>query len=142
MPDVVVAAALGIFVLVLTAMALAVGFATRGAMAGARDIIEALHFVGAADAFIAAQFQRHFLRLGLRGGLTGGGAAVAMFLVLGLMSRQWNTSAGGEQAEAMFGAFSLGWSGIGVIAALSIGVAVLAGFMSRIIVQSNLRQLN
>jgi cell division transport system permease protein len=142
MADVVVAAALGVFALVLTAMGLAVGFATRGAMAGAREIIEALHFVGADDSFIAGQFQRHFLRLGLRGGLTGGSAAAALFLVLGVLSRQWNTSAGGEQAEAMFGAFSLGWSGLAVIVVLSIGVALLTGLMSRLIVHRNLQQLN
>ena len=80
MAQVVVGAAAAVFVLVLIAMALAVGFATRGAMAGNRDIIEALHFVGAADGFIARQFQFHFLRLGLRGGAAGGGAAILLFL--------------------------------------------------------------
>ncbi len=141
MARVVVGAAAGIFALVLTAMALAVGFATRGAMAGNREIIEALHFVGAADGFIARQFQFHFLRLGLRGGAAGGGAALALFLALGLMSRQWATSAGGEQAEALFGAFSLGWFGMGAIAAISLGVALLAGFMSRAIVYRSLGRL-
>ncbi len=141
MARVVVGAAAGIFVLVLTAMALAVGFATRGAMAGNREIIEALHFVGAADGFIARQFQFHFLRLGLRGGATGGGAAIALFLALGLLSRQWTTSAGGEQAQAMFGTFSLGWTGMGAIAAISLGVALLAGFMSRGIVYRSLGRL-
>jgi len=142
MADVVVTSALGVFALVLTAMALAVGFATRGAMAGAKEIIQALHFVGAADSFIAAEFQRHFLRLGLRGGLIGGGAAIALFLALGAMSRHWTASAGGAQAEAMFGAFSLGWNGFAAIAALSLGVAALTGITSRIIVRRNLRQLN
>ena len=121
--------------LVLIAMALAVGFATRGAMAGNRDIIEALHFVGAADSVSSPrQFQRHFLRLGLRGGVAGGGAAILLFLLLGVFTRQWTTSAGGEQAEAMFGAFSLGWGGMLAIAMISVGVALLAGLMSRIIV--------
>src|SRR5262249_48042423 len=49
-----------IFLLVLAAMILAVGFATEGAMAGNREIIEILHFVGAADGFISRQFQSHF----------------------------------------------------------------------------------
>lgn len=138
MAQVVVGAAVGIFALVLTAMGLAVGFATRGAMAGNRDIIEALHYVGAADGFIARQFQFHFLRLGLRGGAVGGGAAILLFLALGLLSRQWATSASGEQAEALFGFFSLGWGGLGVIAGLSIGVALLTGFMSRQIVYRSL----
>lgn len=134
MAQVVVGAAVAIFVLVMIAMALAVGFATRGAMAGNREIIEALHFVGAADSFIARQFQFHFLRLGLRGGAAGGGAALLLFLLLGFLSRQWRTSAGGEQAEALFGSFSLGWGGIVAIAAISVTVALIAGLMSRIIV--------
>jgi cell division transport system permease protein len=138
MAQVVVGAAVGMFALVLTAMGLAVGFATRGAMAGNRDIIEALHYVGAADGFIARQFQFHFLRLGLRGGAVGGGAAILLFLALGLLSRQWATSASGEQAEALFGSFSLGWGGLGVIAGLSVGVALLTGFMSRQIVYRSL----
>lgn len=134
MARVVVGAAIGIFALVLIAMALAVGFATRGAMAGNREIIEALHFVGAADSFIARQFQFHFLRLGLRGGAAGGGAAILLFLLLGLLSRQWTTSAGGEQAEVLFGSFSLGWGGMLAIALISLGVALLAGLTSRLIV--------
>jgi cell division transport system permease protein len=141
MAQVVVGAAGGIFLLVLTAMGLAVGFATRGAMAGNREIIEALHFVGAADGFIARQFQFHFLRLGLRGGALGGGAAILLFLTLGFFSRQWATSAGGEEAEALFGAFSLGWGGMIAIAAISFGVALLTGFMSRAIVFRNLGAL-
>ena len=74
-----VAIGLVIFALVLTAMLLAVAFATRGAMAGNKEIIEVLHFVGAADGFISRQFQRHFLRLGLRGGAIGCGLAILFF---------------------------------------------------------------
>jgi len=141
MAQVVVGAAIGIFLLVLTAMALAIGFATRGAMAGNRDIIEALHFVGAADGFIARQFQFHFLRLGLRGGAAGGIAAILLFWTLGFLSRQWTTSASGEQAEALFGSFSLGWSGVAVIVGISLGVALLTGLMSRAIVYRSLGAL-
>jgi cell division transport system permease protein len=141
MAQVVVGAAIGIFLLVLTAMALAIGFATRGAMAGNRDIIEALHFVGAADGFIARQFQFHFLRLGLRGGVAGGLAAILLFWTLGFLSSQWTTSASGEQAEALFGSFSLGWSGVAVIAGISLAVAVLTGLMSRAIVYRSLGSL-
>ena len=49
----VVGASIILFGLVLTAMLLAVAFATRGAMAGNREIIDVLHFVGAEDRFIA-----------------------------------------------------------------------------------------
>jgi cell division transport system permease protein len=67
MADTIVIAALVIFLLVLVAMTLAVAFATRGAMAGNRGIVDVLHFVGAEDRFIAGQFQMHFLRLGHSG---------------------------------------------------------------------------
>src|SRR6266702_4832547 len=70
-----VAAGLGVLALVVAATMLSVTFATRGAMAANRPVIEVLHFVGARDGFIAGQFQRHFLWLGLKGGVIGGGAA-------------------------------------------------------------------
>src|ERR1700733_11608677 len=63
MAGTVVVIATIIFVLVMIAMVLAVGFATRGAMAGNREIIEVLHLVGAADAYISRQFQRNFFPL-------------------------------------------------------------------------------
>jgi hypothetical protein len=41
----------------------------------------------------------------------------------------------------LFGAFSLGWGGMIAIAAISFGVALLTGFMSRAIVFRNLGAL-
>ena len=41
-------------------------------MAANRPVIEVLHFIGARDRYIAGQFQRHFLWLGLKGGAIGG----------------------------------------------------------------------
>ena len=66
--------------LVFAATALCVVFATRGAMAGNRIVIEVLHFVGAEDSYIAREFQRHFLLLGLKGASIGGAIAVGLFL--------------------------------------------------------------
>ena len=59
---------IGVLLLVFAATMLSVAFATRGAMAANRPIVEVLHFIGATDGFIAGQFQRHFLVLGLEGG--------------------------------------------------------------------------
>src|ERR1700751_1558312 len=70
-----VAAGVGILILVIVATIISVSFATRGAMAANRPIVEVLHFVGAGDSYIANRFLRHFLRLGLEGGLMGGGDA-------------------------------------------------------------------
>ena len=69
-----VAAGVAILALVLAVTVLSVTFATRGAMATNRPIVEVLHYVGATDGFIASQFQRHFLLLGFKGGAIGGGA--------------------------------------------------------------------
>jgi len=138
----VVFVAVVIFVLVLVAMMLAIGFATRGAMAGNREIIEVLHFVGAADSYISKQFQSHFFRLGLRGSSVGGGAAIAMFLVFETLSSWWRATPGGDQLEAMFGTFGLGLRGYFVIALIAGGIAVTTGLVSRIIVFRHLRGLN
>jgi cell division transport system permease protein len=142
MADTIVIAALVIFILVLLAMALAVAFATRGAMAGNRGIVDVLHFVGAEDRFIAGQFQRHFLRLGLRGGMVGGGAAILVFLTAGLVSQRWLATPSGDQIEALFGSFSLGPKGYAAILVIAAAIAILTGMMSRSIVFRHLRGLD
>jgi cell division transport system permease protein len=141
MAGTVVVIAFVIFALVMLAMGLAVGFATRGAMAGNREIIEVLHLVGAADSYISRQFQRHFFRLGLRGGLIGGGAAALVFVLASSISALMRTTAGGDQLEAMFGSFALSIKGYAIIALIAGGVAVTTGLVSRIIVFRHLRRL-
>jgi cell division transport system permease protein len=137
-----VAVAALIFVLIVTAMGLAVAFATRAAMVGNREIIEVLHLVGAADKYIARQFQRRFLALGLRGGLNGGGSAMVFFLASSYMTSHWRATPGGDQLEAMFGSFALGPRGFAVIAGISVAAALLTGFMSQAIVFRQLRRLD
>ena len=79
MTNATVFAGLGILALVIMVTIISVSFATRGAMAANRPIVEVLHFVGAGDRYIANRFLRHFLRLGLEGGLIGVGAAMLLF---------------------------------------------------------------
>jgi cell division transport system permease protein len=131
-----------IFTLVLAAMILAVAFATQGAMAGNRGIIEVLHFVGAEDSYISRQFQRHFFRLGLRGGAIGGGLAILAFLASGTLASWLRATPGGDQMEAMFGDFSLGLNIYAAIAVIAAGIAIVTGFVSRIIVYRHLRDLS
>ena len=127
--------------LMLTAMVLSVVFATRAAMAGNRDVIEVLHFVGAEDRFIAAEFQRHFLALGLRGGLAGGVAAIVVFLAADFLTRT-RGDAFSDQAQALFGGFSVGWTGhIGALAVVGL-VAVLTAVTSRLTVLGHLGRLD
>lgn len=142
MAGTVVAVATLVFALIVVAMGLAVAFATRAAMVGNREIIEVLHLVGAADQYIARQFQRRFLALGLRGGLLGGGCAMAFFLASGYLTRSWTATPGGDQLEAMFGTFSLGPIGFAVIGAISAAAGLLTGFMSQQIVFRQLRRLD
>lgn len=130
-----------IFVLVLVATALAVGFATRGAMAGNRDIIDVLHFVGATDGYIAREFQGHFLRLGATGAAAGAVLAVLIYAAAGLVEHFATATAGGDQLRAMFGSFSIGAKGYFVIAMIALGIALLTAFMSRSVVIRHLRGL-
>ena len=92
-----VLAGLSVLALVLAAAMMSVMFATRGAMAANRQIIEVLHIIGAKDGFIAAEFQRHFLLLGLKGGAIGGGIAMVLFALVGLTS-DWFGGARGRGA--------------------------------------------
>ncbi len=130
-----------IFLLVLTAMVLAVGFATRGVMAGNREIVSVLHFVGAKDSFIAREFERHFRRLGLKGGLIGGGGAALAFLIGGAVTATLASTPGGDELQALFGAFGLGPRGYLAILAIAGGVAFATGAVSRAIVFRHLRSL-
>ena len=141
MASTVVGAAIVIFVLVMAAMMLAVAFATRGAMASNNEIIEVLHFVGAADTYISRQFQTRFFRLGLRGGAIGGGGAILAFLTLAGLSRWWRSTAGGDQIDALFGSFDMPTIGYLAIAVIAAAIAVITGHVSRVIVFRHLRRL-
>ena len=138
---IVVIVAIVILTLVLIAMALAVAFATRGAMAGSHEVIHILHFVGAADSYIAHEFQKHFLKLGLEGGLLGGGSAILVFILAGLASTQVST-ADSAQLQALFGNFDLGLMGYGGILLISASVAFLTSFTSRSVVLRQLQGLS
>jgi cell division transport system permease protein len=141
MANAIVLLAAALFILMIAAMGTAIGFATRGAMAGNREIIEVLHFVGASDAFIAREFQTHFRRLGFRGALIGGSASIAFFLAASALSAWWADSPGAEEIAAMFGAFSLGPAGYAALALVVAAVTLLTGFLSREIVFRQLHAL-
>ena len=56
--------------------------ATRSALASNKEIVEVLHFVGATDSFIAREFEKHFLSLGIRAGLIGAFFAAIVFMLM------------------------------------------------------------
>lgn len=131
MANTVVVAGIAILLLMLAAMVLSVVFATRGAMAANRPVIEVLYFIGARDAFIAGEFQRHFLMLGLKGGAIGGGAAILLFVLGGFLSARLVATAGGDQLTSLFGAFAIGAEGYLLIVLQVVLVAAVTGLTSR-----------
>ena len=93
-------AGLAVLGLVAAATIAVVISATRSAMASNRQIIEVLYFVGADERFIAREFERHFLGLGIRSGLVGAAVAAIAFLVLPVTMRMLG---GGAVAAAEVG---------------------------------------
>jgi cell division transport system permease protein len=73
---------LAILILVCAATTAIIVSATRSAMASNREIVEVLHFVGATDRFIAREFEKHFLTLGIRAGLVGAISAMGVFFMM------------------------------------------------------------
>ncbi|WP_431311061.1 cell division protein FtsX [Methylobacterium nigriterrae] len=135
MANTFVGVGVGIVALVLVATGLAVAFATRGAMAGNREVVEVLHFVGANDDFIARAFQRRFFGLGLRGGIIGAGLALAAFWLAGLLARAWRSGPAGEEIEALFGAFHIGWRGYASVLLIGVIASVVTAVVSRLTVR-------
>lgn len=138
------AVALGICILVLmfAATMLSVTFATRGAMATNKPVIEVLHFVGAKNGFIARHFQHHFLILGLQGGAIGGGAAIVLFVLASVLSRWFDGTAGGDQASALFGSFSIGFIGYAAVLAQVALIAGVTALTSRHTVNNTLEMID
>ncbi|WP_291828649.1 ABC transporter permease [Bosea sp. (in: a-proteobacteria)] len=141
MASTIILSGAAVVLLVLAAAALAVAFATRGAMAGSRDSVEVLHLVGADDDFIAREFQSRFVRLGLRGGTIGGIGAILVIALLGFLSSRLSAAPEAEQLQAMFGAFEIGWAGYGAVILVAMVVAAISGLVSRITVRHHLRAL-
>ncbi|HWZ37158.1 MAG TPA: ABC transporter permease [Bradyrhizobium sp.] len=121
----------GILALVIIATIISVSFATRGAMAANRPIVEVLHFVGAGDRFIADRFFRHFLLLGLEGGVIGGGAAMLGFGFSESIAGWFSGTPVGDQFAALLGTFSLRPSGYLVLAVQAVMIAAITAWASR-----------
>jgi cell division transport system permease protein len=139
--DAIMIAGTTVLILVLLATILSVSFATRGAVATNRSIVEVLHFIGARDSFIAGTFQRHFLAVGLQGGLIGGTAAAFLFAITGVLPSVLSWLPGGEEAAFLTGQFVLGHQGYLAIAGIVVLMALVTTFASRITVQWTLREI-
>jgi cell division transport system permease protein len=123
---------LAILFLVACATTAVIVSATRSALASNREIVEVLHFVGATDRFIAREFERHFLRLGIRAGLVG---AISAMLVFFLMPSLMEVLGGGGIAlfemQRFIGSGSLDLSGYGLLVLVVVVIAALCMLTSR-----------
>ncbi len=141
MADTAVAAGLGVLALVLVVTVLSVSFATRGAMATNRPIVEVLHFIGATDGFVAGQFQRHFLVLGLKGGAIGGSAAIVLFGLMQVAGKWLSGTAGGDEAAALFGSLTIGPAGYVAVFGQIVLMALVTAWTSRQTVNRTLESI-
>jgi cell division transport system permease protein len=132
----------GILILVFTAMVLTVVFATRGALSGNRHIIEVLHFVGAEGSFVAQEFQKHFLKISLKGAAAGGFLAAAFFAVASFWQSRSLATPQSDQATALFGTFTIGWGGYLGILATMIVIALLTTLTARITVMRTIYEID
>jgi cell division transport system permease protein len=135
MAGTIVLSGLLVLILIGAATVLAIVFATRGAMASNREIVDVLHYIGASNKFIAGEFQGRFLSIGLQGGLLGAVAALLFFALIGTAAGNMLSSEAGAQVGVLFGRFALGLAGIIGIAAVVPVIAALTAVTSRVTVR-------
>ena len=124
----------GFAILVLVGLA-TVGIiisATGNAMSANRDIVEVLNFVGATDRFIAHEFEKHFLVLGIRAGLIGAALAMIVFWTMPMiMVLLGGGSVGMDELQRLVGIGSLDLLGYLILAMVVIIIAALCMVTSR-----------
>lgn len=77
---------IGIALIVTTALALTVVYATRASMAEFREVISVLHLIGARDVYVATQFAKRTLSAALKGSAGGLLAGVLTQIAIGLLA--------------------------------------------------------
>ncbi len=137
-----VAIGTGILILVFSTMVLTVVFATRGALAGNRHIVEVLHFVGAEASFVANEFQKHFLKISLKGSFIGALLAALAFALASWWQTQSLATPESDQATALFGQFTLGLTGYFGIAFTLMLIAGLTTLTARLTVMRTIDEID
>lgn len=113
----------GIFLIIGTATAAVVGFATRAGLAARANIVEVLSLCGATDTFIAERFQNRFARMSFESGLMG--AALAAVVMSGIKIT------GTSQSFALALPFS--WSDLLILIPCPVLVALIAAVTARMV---------
>lgn len=124
---------LAILALVAAATMAIIVSATKSAMASNREIVEVLHFVGATDKFISREFEKHFLRLGIKAGIVGAGFAMLVFLGLpAIMSLMGGGAISAVELQRLIGTGSLDAAGYLLLGIVVVIIAALCMVTSRI----------
>ncbi len=110
-----------------------VGFATRAGLAVHRDVVEVLHLIGAHDSYVARQFQRHTLILGVIGVIPGVLAAGLTLYGLELLAARIDAP--------MLPPLALDASAWLALAVLPVAAVLMAMLAARITVLRILRQM-
>ena len=123
---------LAILLLVGAATTAVIISATRSAMLSNREIVEVLHFVGATDRFIAREFERHFLSLGIKAGLVGAFCAAAVFLAMPIVMEVLGSgSMALAEVRRLIGAGSLDGVGFLMLGLVVVVISALCMLTSR-----------
>jgi cell division transport system permease protein len=122
---------------IAAAAVLTVIFTTRTGLSVHRDAIELLHLMGARDGYIARQFERQALRLGLAGGTLGLALALVTIVVLGHASAA-AASLGETAPLPSLGLAAWHWL---VLLVLPVAAALLAMVTARITVLGALARM-
>ena len=115
--------AIAVVVLIGLAAVATVIFTTRMGISIHRNVIELLHLIGARDSYVAAQFQRQAMMLGLRGGVIGITFAVATLYGLRHVAERLETPLAPDIPVAHWA-----WA---ILAAVPIATALIAMLTAR-----------
>ena len=126
-------AALGLIGLCTAAI---VTFATRASLAARQDIVDVLHLIGARDDYIARQFQRAFLKIGLIGSILGVAFGVLSILDAGMIT----TSLLGEGAGPLIPNWTLEWTVVFPLALIPAAAAGVIALTTQITVVRTIAQ--
>ena len=123
---------LAILALVAAATAAIIISATKSSMASNREIVEVLHFVGATDRFIAREFEKHFLILGIKAGVVGALSAMAVFLLVPLvMSLLGGSAITNAEFRTLVGGGSLDIAGYILLGLVVMAISAMCMLTSR-----------
>ncbi len=125
--------AITVVVLIGLAAVATVIFTTRMGISIHRNVIELLHLIGARDGYVAAQFQRQAMMLGLRGGVLGIALAVATLYGLRQVAGRVETPLAPDMPVA-------NWAWV-VLAAVPVVTALIAMVTARLMALRELAKM-